>query len=83
MTSPKWLGPAVIVVGVLGALWAWWLERPPEPLPVDAPGEAFSAERARILLEKIVVRPHMPGSSEHARVRELLVRELADLGFDD
>ena len=82
MTSPKWLGPAVVVAGVLGALWAWWLERPPEPLPVDAPGEAFSAERARILLEKIAVRPHMPGSAEHARVREFLVRKLEDLGFD-
>lgn len=82
MTSPKWLGPAVVVAGVLGALWAWWLERPPEPLPIDAPGEAFSAERAHILLENIAVRPHMPGSAEHARVREFLVRELKGLGFD-
>ncbi|MCH7826119.1 MAG: M28 family peptidase [Acidobacteria bacterium] len=82
MSSPKWLGPAAVAIGVLAAVWAWWLERPPAPLPIDAPVDTFSAARARILLEEIAVRPHMPGSAEHARVREYLVAELGALGFE-
>ena len=78
----RWIGPAAAAVVIVFAVWAWWLERPPAPLPIDAPAEAFSAERARLVLEEIAARPHMPGSAEHARVREFLVAELRGLGFD-
>ena len=81
-SAPKWLGPAAVAVGVLMVAWAWWLDRPPTPLPIDAPADTFSAGRARVLLEAIAVRPHMPGSAEHARVRDVLVRELQALGFE-
>jgi len=80
--TPRWLGPAAVAVGIGLALWAWWLDRPPAPLSVDAPAERFSAARARIQLEHIAARPHMPGSAEHAQVRDYLVGELRVLGYE-
>ena len=81
-STPRWLGPAALAVGVAAALFAWWADRPPAPLGADAPVDTASAGRARLLLENIAVRPHMPGSAEHTRVREVLVRELEGLGFE-
>jgi len=46
--TSRWLGPAAVAVGIGLALWAWWLDRPPAPLSVDAPAEQFSAARARM-----------------------------------
>jgi len=63
-------------------VWAWWLDRPPAPLSADAPAERFSAARARLQLGQIAARPHMPGSAEHARVRDYLVGELRALGYE-
>ena len=80
--TPRWIGPAATAVVIFLAVWAWWLERPPAPLPFDAPVDSFSAEQARILLQEIAARPHMPGSAEHERVREYLVVELGALGFE-
>ena len=78
----RFLGVAALAAGVALAVWAWWLERPPAPLSLDAPAEVVSAARARIHLERIAAKPHMPGSADHARVREYLVAELEELGFE-
>lgn len=80
--APRWLGPAAVALGIALAVWAWWLDRPPAPLSTDAPAEQFSAARARTQLEHIAARPHMPGSAEHARVRDYLVGELRALGYE-
>ena len=77
-----WLSPAAVAAGVLLAVWAWWLERPPAPLGADAPPERFAAARALEHLRQIAVRPHMTGSAEHTRVREYLVAGLRELGFE-
>ena len=31
--TPRWIGPAATAVVIVLAVWAWWLERPPAPLP--------------------------------------------------
>ena len=33
--TPRWIGPAATAVVIALAVWAWWLERPPAPLPID------------------------------------------------
>jgi len=80
--APRWFGPVTVAVMIVVAAWAWWLERPPSALPADAPAPQFSAYRALRHLEQVAVRPHMPGSAEHGRVREYLVGELEALGFE-
>lgn len=57
-------------------------DRPPAPLAADAPVEQFSAGRARETLREITRAPHPVGSAEHTRVRDHLLRALADLGLD-
>ena len=81
-TGDRFLGVAALAAGVGLAVWAWWLERPPAPLSLDAPAGVVSAAGARIHLERIAAKPHMPGSADHARVREYLVAELEELGFE-
>jgi MFS family permease len=73
---------AAVAAGILAALLAWRLDRPPEPQPATAPLEVFSAERASVILADLAREPHMTGSAEHERVRESIVRALADFGFE-
>ncbi len=80
--SSRWLGQVAVVVTMLAVAWAWWLERPPAPLPLDAPPERFSAARAMQHLDTVAARQHMSGSAEHRRVREYLVAQLEELGFE-
>ncbi len=74
----------------LGGAVAWavavsWLavdaQKPPAPLPLDAPGEMFSAVRAHQHVEDIARVPHPMGSSEAERVRGVLFRKLEELGL--
>lgn len=55
--------------------------RLPEPLTLDAPENQFSAGRAIEQLEPMVVKPHPAGSTALAAVREKLISELQELGF--
>jgi hypothetical protein len=71
-----------VAAGILAALLAWWVDRPPAPRPATAPPEVFSAERALGVLAEIARAPHMTGSAEHERVRETIVRALTELGFE-
>ncbi len=58
--------------------------RGPQPLPADAPLEAFSAARAFAVLQRLLgdQAPHPTGSPANDRVRERLVSELSGLGLD-
>ncbi|MFL5344130.1 MAG: M28 family peptidase [Hyalangium sp.] len=65
------------------ALWlSLALTRPPEPLPATAPAESFSAERAKKHLEVVASEPRFVGSAHHARVRDYLLTQLRELGFE-
>lgn len=70
-----------VIVLVLAALLAVWRSLPPSPMPVSAPPDAFSASRALKDVEAIATRPHPIGSSDHARVRNYLVRRLTGMGL--
>ncbi|MCJ1959743.1 M20/M25/M40 family metallo-hydrolase [Novosphingobium mangrovi (ex Hu et al. 2023)] len=54
---------------------------PPSPRGQDAPGEAFSAERAMAHVDRIARRPHPSGSAEIAQVRALLSAQLREQGL--
>ncbi len=76
-----------LVAGLLGYLFilliaalSLYLQRPPAPVPANAPQTDFSSARAMELLKVIAARPHPPGSAEHARVRDYLVTQLSGLG---
>ena len=71
---------AVVVVLTL-ALGAVEL-RPPAPASERAPAAAFSAARAKALLDVIAQRPRPIGSAAHDRARVALVRELKALGLE-
>src|SRR5262245_29096355 len=75
------LALALLVVVLAGLALAVAGRRLPEPLGPDAPPELFSAGPARALLERIAERPHPVGSTDHGRVRLLLLAELERLGL--
>jgi hypothetical protein len=52
----------------------------PEPLPVTAPPQDFSAARALDQIRIIAQRPHPPGSADHRRVRDYVLAQLTKLG---
>ncbi|MDX1571595.1 MAG: M28 family peptidase [Xanthomonadales bacterium] len=54
----------------------------PAPLPADTAADRFSAERAMRHVREIAQVPHVIGSPANERVRDYLVEELNDLGFD-
>lgn len=53
----------------------------PKVEQANAAKEEFSAERAMLYVEKIAVKPHEIGSSEHDKVRDYLLTELTNLGL--
>lgn len=55
--------------------------RTPGPLPADAPATQFSAARAMADIRRIARAPHPVGSAEHARVRDLLLIRMDELGL--
>src|SRR5216684_6900645 len=56
------------------------LDRPPGPLPVTAPPESFSAERALEQLNNFATAPHPIGTAEHDRVRDYLIAQFTNQG---
>jgi hypothetical protein len=54
----------------------------PRPVPANAPDSAFSSARAMAVLTEIARLPRPVGSPEHARVRQLLLERLRDLGLE-
>ncbi|WP_433802345.1 M20/M25/M40 family metallo-hydrolase [Actinomycetospora sp. CA-084318] len=56
-------------------------QRPPAPVPADAPPTAFSAERALPVVADIAREPRPLGSAANARVRDDLAARLTALGL--
>src|ERR1700721_2884209 len=69
-------GIALLLIATLAAY------RPPAPLGANASPDAFSADRAKAILEDLVGDgiPHPIGSPAGARMRETIVRRLSVLG---
>jgi acetylornithine deacetylase/succinyl-diaminopimelate desuccinylase-like protein len=60
-----------------------WLSQPPEVVKLDAPAEAFSAERALVVLEDLLQQnqPHPVGSAANQFVRSRIEHRLNELGI--
>lgn len=58
------------------------LNTPPRPAGANAPQDVFSAERAMALIEEFAQKPHPIGSVENARVTQVLVEAMEDLGYE-
>ena len=54
----------------------------PSPRGPDTPATAFSAARAMVDVREIARRPHPVGSTEHDRVRDVLIGRMAALGLN-
>lgn len=76
---------ALLLTASLVLLCCLWAQRPPAPLPVDAPATSFSAHRATrtldVLLGDTPARPRPTGSVAHAAARARLVEQLKALGL--
>ena len=60
-----------------------WRTRPIAPKPADAPAEEFSGVRAKAVLQQLVGNgvPHPVGSVANAAVRDLIVAQLTQMGY--
>ncbi len=81
-TSGRPLGLTLAVLAALAA-FTQWADRPPAPLPADAPAGVFSATRAAGVLRELVGTgiPHPLASTADAAIREKLVHRLNALGI--
>ena len=75
---------AIFLMGMLAlpVLLATGQLRPPRPLPIDAPPDAFSAERAMVHLQSIARQPRPTGSAALREARDYLYHELDRLGLE-
>jgi hypothetical protein len=74
---------AIVATGLLGLAALALAALRPVTAPAGDPGrEAFSAERAQVLLRTVASRPHPLGSSAHDAVRDALLAELRRLGLE-
>ena len=70
-----WLGGSLAIA----LLIAVFTLQVPGPLGLDAPADAFSAERAMVDVREVARRPHPVGSADHARVRDYLLQRMGAL----
>jgi len=68
------------VLAVAAVCTGW--EGTPQPLPLSAPQDLFSANRALVYLDAFAKVPHPIGTPEHDRVRDYLVSQLTRLGVE-
>ena len=71
----------LIVVFVLSAWLSLVSLRTPAPLPASAPGDQFSAMRARVDLDWLAAQAHPTASPALQRVRVQLIDRLAGIGL--
>jgi peptidase M28-like protein len=71
---------ALVLLVVVAGL-ALWSDRPPAPVPADAPATEFSAERALPVVDDLAREPHPLGSPAAGRVRDDVVARLRALGL--
>ena len=70
-----------LVITVLAVVFAGrYAGQPPWPVPADAAPTEFSAQRAMQHVRSIAVEPHPSGTPACDRVREYILRALADMG---
>ena len=74
----------LLVVALLLGLTAWSVAalQPPDPLPLTAPPDRFSAARAFEHVQEIATETHVAGSPANERVVDGLVATLIELGLD-
>jgi hypothetical protein len=74
----------LVVLFALAAVLALRGSQPPAALDASAPADAFSAQRARDVLARILgdEAPHPTGSPANAAVRDRIVAEFARLGLE-
>jgi hypothetical protein len=74
----------LLVVALLLGLTAWSVAalQPPDPLPLTAPADQFSAARAFEHVQEIAAETHVAGSAANDRVVDGLVATLTELGLD-
>lgn len=80
VSTPQ-MGPALFLLFVVLGLIAVILDRPPRPLPEQAPSSVFSAERALKHLSVIAREPHPINSPEHNAVRDYITGTLRGMGL--
>lgn len=78
--SPFYIATALLVLTGLAILSLADI-RPPRPLAVDAPGQAFSAMRARAHIEQIACSPHPLDSAAEHDVRQYIVNAITQMGI--
>jgi hypothetical protein len=79
---PAWRGPVTLAILVLFAVFSSSRTGVPRPAPANAPDTAFSSARAMVTLVELAREAHPTGSPEHARVRQLIVDRLTDMGIE-
>lgn len=76
-------GLVLLAVVVVALLLGWTTLGTPEAVDAATAGETgFAAERALAHVRAIAAEPHPMGTAEHARVRDYLVDELAEIGLE-
>jgi hypothetical protein len=83
-TAPSGPLAGLIVLAFLLGPTAWSVAslQPPDPRPITAPAQEFSAARAFEHVQEIAAETHVAGSPANDRVIEALVATLTDLGLD-
>jgi len=74
-----WLAWVVLAIAIAVAWFALDAQKPPIAKLADAPLAEFSSGRAMAHVVEIARAPHPTGSREAERVREALVKKLADV----
>ncbi|NNL30850.1 MAG: M20/M25/M40 family metallo-hydrolase [Gemmatimonadetes bacterium] len=77
-----WRGPVTLLLLLGLSIFASTRTGQVSPEPSNADPSQFSSARAMGLVEDIAREAHPPGSPEHARVRELLLERLRQLGLE-
>jgi hypothetical protein len=83
-TAPSGPLAGLIVLAFILGLTAWSVAslRPPDPRPITAPAQEFSAARAFEHVQEIAAETHVAGSPANDRVIGALVATLTDLRLD-
>jgi Peptidase family M28 len=76
-----WLAWTVLTIAIAISWFALEAQKPPDAKPADASLAAFSSGRAMAHVAEIAQAPHPMGSPEAERVREVVVKRLAELGL--
>ncbi|WP_314591527.1 M20/M25/M40 family metallo-hydrolase [Paenibacillus terrigena] len=77
-----WFRRISVFVLIAASIFVGMLQvQAPKPAPNDAPADQFSADRALEKLKVIAKNAHPIGSASHTEVRDYLISELRQLGY--